>query len=74
MKPNFRCIISTFKKEGGVARTKITQAAAGNYTDPNASRRKRIQERTEKLAGAVAAYERMELDNWLALMISYYDA
>ena len=74
MKPSLWVVIEAFKKEDSAARAKVVQAAAGNYVDPNPSRTKRYEERKEKLALAVESFNTMLLEDWLNVIISFYDA
>ena len=48
-------------------------SAAGNYTDPNLARSKKIKEKRGKLCEAVEKYDAMLLEDWLDMMGSFYD-
>ena len=74
MKPNVFVVVEAFRKEDGLARARVIEAANGSYVDPNPGRTAEIKKRKERMATAVRAYGELTLDDWLNTMIAFFDA
>lgn len=73
MKPNLWAVMESFKKEDGLARSKVMASATGNTSDQNPGRTKKIADKRSKLSNAVGRYSTMLLDDWLDMMGVFYD-
>ena len=73
LKPNVWNVLAAISKEDSFARSKVLKCAAGQWTDPNPGRTQRYEDRKVQLKDAVSSYSDMLLEDWLDMVVSFFD-
>ena len=73
MNPNIWVILNMFKREESLARTKIYTTALGTAATDHPARRKKVQEKREKLRRVLEQFDKVSVEDFMNMVIAHYN-
>ena len=73
MNPNIWVILNMFKREESLARTKINSTALGTAAIDHPARRKKVQEKREKLRRVLEQFDKVSVEDFMNMVVAHYN-